>query len=96
MTNSDTIKASFLARKIRLLEEKRNNAEDIKELGLEMRKAELSKVEIDGINLAAKRNFESAEKREHRVSVEQVADELGPYADTPLGAAAMERVAAHA
>jgi len=95
MTNSDTIKANFLARKIHLLEEKRNNAEDIKDLGVEMKNAELSKVEIDGINLAAKRKFESVEKREHRVSVEQVAEELG-FADTPLGAAAIELVAGRA
>lgn len=99
MTNSDTIKANFVARKVRLLEEKHNNAEDIKELGIEFKKAGLSKVEIDAINLAAKRSFETQAKREHRESVEQETANLkvalGAFLDSPLGAAAMERVAAH-
>ena len=96
MTNTDEKAAAFLARLIRLEEEKRENAEDRKEVLTEMKSAHLLAEEIDGVKLAVKRHFETDAKRVKRESAESFAEALGPYRDTPLGAAAMERVAAHA
>ena len=100
MTNSDTMKAQFVARKVRLLEEQHQNTEDQKELGIEIKKSGLTKVEIAAIHLKAKRTFESSEKREFRESVEQEVEQLqvalGAYRDSPLGQAAIERVGSRA
>jgi len=91
MTNTDERAKTFLARLIRLEEEKRANAEDRKELGAEMKSANLLKEEIAGIKLAVKRHFEEPEKRRFRESVEEFAEALGEFRDTPLGGAAVAR-----
>ena len=100
MTNSETLKANFVARKVRLLEEKRQNAEDQKELGVEIKKSGLSKVEAKAVDVVAKRTFESEEQRQFKISVEEEAENiaaaLGGYADTALGMAAIERVGSRA
>jgi uncharacterized protein (UPF0335 family) len=95
MTNTDERAASFLARMIRLEEERQNNATDKRELASEMKSAGLLAEEIAGIRLAVRRHFETQEKRVFRESAESFAEALGPYRDTPLGAAAIERIAAH-
>lgn len=89
MTNTDERAANFLARLIRLEQERRDNAEDRKELGVEMKDAELLKEEIAGIKLAVKRHFEDPDKRKFRESAEEFAAALGGFADTPLGNAAV-------
>lgn len=91
-TNTDERAANFLARAIRLEQERRDNAEDRKELGVEMKKAELLKEEIAGIKLAVKRHFETDDKRQFRESAEQFAEVLGDFKDTPLGDAALRHV----
>lgn len=93
MSNVSEQSKSFLARLIQLETEKRNNAEDRKEIGTEMKAAELSKAEIDGIKLAVRRHFETQERRLHRESVEDVASALGEFADLPLGSAAVRAAA---
>lgn len=95
MTNTDEKAAAFLARLIRLEDEKRQNAEDRSEVLTEMKSAHLLKEEIAGIKLAVRRHFETEDKRKFRESAEEFADALGPFRDSPLGAAAIERVAAH-
>jgi uncharacterized protein (UPF0335 family) len=91
-SNTDEKSKAFLARLIRLEEERRNNAEDRKELGAEMKSAELLKEEIAGIKLAVKRHFEEPEKRAFRESAEDFAAALGGFADTPLGTSAIRHV----
>jgi len=83
--------ARFRDRLVNLTEIKLATAEDIKEVGVEMRAARLKKEDIAGVRLAVKRHFESAEKREFRETAEEVADKLGPFASSALGAAAVER-----
>lgn len=96
MTNTDEKAAAFLARLIRLEDEKRQNAEDRSEVLTEMKSAHLLKEEIAGIKLAVRRHFESEDKRKFRESAEEFADALGPFRDSPLGAAAIERVGSRA
>ena len=91
MTNTDEHAKAFLARLIRLEEERRANAEDRRELGAEMKSADLLKEEIAGIKLAVKRHFEEPDKRKLRESAEEFADALGEFRDTPLGDAAVQR-----
>ena len=96
MTNTDERAKAFLARMIRLEEERRTNAEDKRELSAEMKSANLLKEEIAGVKLAVKRHFEDAEKRKFRESVEEFAEALGDFKDSPLGLAATQRhVARH-
>ena len=94
MTNMDEKAAAYLVRLIRLEEERRQNADDKKEVLIEMKSAHLLSEEIAGIRLAVRRHFESQEKRVFRVSAEEFAESLGELRDTPLGNAAIERVAA--
>ena len=91
MTITDERAAAFLARLIRLEEERRNNAEDRKELGAEMKSAQLLAEEIAGIKLAVKRHFETQEKRAFRETAESFAEALGDFKDTPLGDAVLPR-----
>jgi len=91
VSNTDRA-AAFLARLVNLEQERRENAEDRKELGTEMKAADLTKVEIAGIKLAVKRHFEDDGARALRESVEEFAEALGGFKDTPLGEAAIEHV----
>jgi hypothetical protein len=91
-TNTDEKAQSFLARLIRLEQERRDNAEDKKEIGVEMKEAQLLKEEVAGIKLAVKRHFEEPEKRELRESAEEFAAALGEFASSPLGDAAIKHV----
>jgi hypothetical protein len=91
-TNTDEKAQAFLARLIRLEQERRDNATDRAELLVEMKAADLLKEEIAGIKLAVKRHFEEPEKRELRESAEQFAEALGEFAATPLGDAAIKHV----
>lgn len=91
MTNTDERAAGFLMRLIRLEEEKRQNAEDRAEILTEMKSAHLLKEEVAGIRLAVRRHFETQEKRVFRISVEEFAESLGDFRDTPLGVASVER-----
>ena len=88
---SNSVHGSFLARLIAIETERRQSAEDRKDLAVEMKAAELSKTAIAGIKLAAKRHFEEADKRAFREEVENFAASLGHLADTPLGRAAVSR-----
>lgn len=92
MTNTDEKAAAFLARLIRLEDEKRQNAEDRSEVLTEMKSAHLLKEEIAGIKLAVRRHFETEDKRKFRESAEEFADALGDLKDTPLGDAALRHV----
>lgn len=94
MTNTDERALAFKDRLIRLEETKREIAEDMKDLALEMKSAGLLKEEMAGIKLAVRRHFESQEKRKFRESVEDFAAALGDFKDLPLGAAAMARAVA--
>ena len=76
MTNTDTRLASYKGRLLRLESEKREAAEDIKELRKEMKGAGLSKAEIAGVVLAVKREFESEDKKAARTAAEEIADML--------------------
>lgn len=91
MTNTDEKAAAFLARLIRLENEKRENAEDRKEVLTEMKSAHLLEEEIDGVKLAVKLHFMTEKKLAKRESAEQFAKSLGPLRDTALGVAAVER-----
>jgi hypothetical protein len=92
--NTDERAHTFKERLIRLEQERLDNAEAKKDLGAEMKSANLLKEEIAGIKLAVKRHFETQEKREFRESVESFAEALGDFKDLPLGAAAVSRHAA--
>jgi hypothetical protein len=76
-------------RLIHLETARRECVEDIKELMVEAKSYDLSKEEIAGIKLAAKRHFETMEKRIFRESVESFAAALGDFAALPLGVAAI-------
>lgn len=93
-TNTDTRAIAFKERLTRLETEKRNLAEDIKDLGKEMKGVGMSADEVAGVKLAVRRSFESDEKRAKRETVEEFAASLGGFRDSPLGAAAIERHAA--
>jgi len=91
-SNTDERAASFLARMIRLENEKRENAEDRSELIKEIAGAGLLKEEIAGLKLAVKRHFEGAAKRQFRETAESFAEALGAFKDTPLAQAAIKHI----
>lgn len=62
--------------------------QDTKDLTQEMKSAGLTKAEILGIKIAARRAFMSAEKLELQTSAEHVADQLALSGTAPLFAAA--------
>lgn len=87
--NVDQRLAAFKTRALRIETEKREAAEDLKELRKEMKGVGLSKSEIAGVMLAVRREFESEDKRAARTAAEEVADMLAASGDAPLfGAAA--------
>jgi uncharacterized protein (UPF0335 family) len=90
MKNTDAKLGSFRDRIIRLETERRERAEDIKEIYVEMKCCNLTKAEIAGVRLAVKRSFETDTKMRDRLDAEDVAASLGDYADLPLGRAAVE------
>lgn len=65
--------------------------QDTKDITQEMRSAGLTKVEILGIKIAARRSFMTAEKLELQTSAEQLADELAASGTAPLFSAAQTR-----
>ncbi len=93
MTNTDQRLTSYRDRAIRLETEKRNLAEDLKELWKEAKGNGVSKDEIAGAKLSVKRHFEDDEKRAKRVTAEEVAASLGEFASSPLGGAAVRAAA---
>ena len=90
MSNVDTRALAFKDRLTRLEEERRNLADDVKDLAKEMAGVGLSKDEIAGIKLAVRRSFETDEKRAKRITVEEFAESLGSMRDLPLGMAAVD------
>lgn len=93
MSNVDSRTKSFFDRLVRIETEKREIAESAKDLAKEMKGVGLLAEEIAGIKLAVRRYFETEDKRATRESAEAVADALGDFKDSPLGAAAVERAA---
>lgn len=91
MSNVDEKSKAYLSRAIRIEQERRENADAKKDLSAEMKSAKLLKEEIAGINLAVKLHFMEDEKRQFRKAVEDIAESLGDYRDTPLGMAALGR-----
>lgn len=91
MTNVDTRAVAFKERLTRLEQERRNLAEDIKDLSKEMKGVGMSADEVAGVKLAVRRSFETDEKRAKRETVEEFASSLGSMRDLPLGRAAVER-----
>lgn len=91
MSNVDTIAQGYKDRLIRVMEEQRAAAEMIKDIGTEMRGSGMDKTRIAAVKLAARRHFETSEKKALRETVEELAAALGEFADSPLGAAALGR-----
>ena len=91
MTNVDERAARFLARLVKLETEKRERGEDIRELMIEAKSAGLLKEELAALKLAARRHFETNERRVFRESVEDFAASLGQLSGTPLAASRMRR-----
>lgn len=91
MTNTDARAVSYKDRIIKLEQEKRDRAEDIKEVMLEAKGSGLIKEELAGIKLAVRRYFETEDRRKFRESAEEFASALGEFKDLPLGAAAVQR-----
>ena len=86
--NSDQ-RARFRDRAIAIEQEIKDAASARADLAAEMKGAGLDKATIRGIRLAVRRSFESSEAKEARETAEQVADALGAFADSALGAAAV-------
>ena len=95
MSNVDSKTKAYFDRLLRLENEKRDLAETAKDLTKEMKGCGLSKEEISGIKLAVKREFETADKKASREEAEEIADALGGFADSPLGAAAVKAARPH-
>ena len=93
MSNIDGKTRSYHGRLLRLEEERRSFAEDIKDLMKEAKSNGFSKDEIAGMKLAVKRSFETEDKKAARLSAEDFAAALGDFADLPLGTAAIQAVA---
>lgn len=90
MTNVHQKLAAYRDRWLDLEGEKRDRAEDIKQLRTEMASNRCSKDEIAGVALDVKRQFETPERRAKRTAAEHIADMLGASGDAPL----FERAAA--
>ena len=95
ISNTDPRLQSYRDRLIRLEQERRDRAEDIREVGKEMKGAGLLAEEIAAIKILVKRHFEDDSKRAKRErieeTVEDIAAKLGDFVSLPLGAAAVER-----
>ncbi len=92
--NTDQRLRSIVDRIVRLEEERAGLGGDIKDIYAE---AKSVGYDVAALRLVVKREREDAEKREKRETAEQIAAAmeaaLGILRDTPLGAAAMEKVA---
>ncbi len=91
MSNVDGKTKSFFDRMLRLETEKREIAESMRDLAKEMKGVGFNKEDIAGIKLAVKRHFETDEKRVSRETAESIAEALGDFKDTSIGAAAVDR-----
>lgn len=87
MTNIDERMSGFKRRLLEMAKERQRIAVDEREIGLEMRDQKLTATEQKGIKLAVKRDLEEPERRAERLLVEEIADSLGDFRDTPLGRA---------
>jgi uncharacterized protein (UPF0335 family) len=90
LNNTDSRLGSFRDRIIRLETERRERAEDIKEVYTEMKGRAHTKAEIAGVKLAVKRSFETDAKLRDRLDAEEVAASLGDFGKLPLGLAAID------
>jgi len=94
-SNVDERLQSFVTRVVNLETEKRERAEDIREVYSEAKSAGH---DIPALRIVVKRALESADKRAKRETAEQIAESmmhaLGMLSDMPLGRAALERVSA--
>lgn len=75
-SNVDPQHKAFFDRLRNIETQKRDAAEDAKDLSVEMKDQELSADDIAGIKLAVRRSFESPEKKAKREAREHVADQL--------------------
>jgi len=91
MSNVDSKTNAYYQRMARLEAEKRTLIMDMRELKKEMKSGGIGVDEIAGIMLAVRRSFEDADKKAKRTAAENVADALGGFSDSPLGAAAIAR-----
>lgn len=83
---------SYVERLVRLHEEKRNLAEDIKELFQEVKSAGFVPKQVRAVVKAAMETDEERGKRlAHEENVEMMKAALGMLSDLPLGTAAVER-----
>jgi uncharacterized protein (UPF0335 family) len=89
MSNVDGKTKAYFDRMLRLETEARELAESKRDLAKEMKGCGLTKEEIAGIKLAVRREFETEDKRVSREAAEDVAEALGDFKDSPLGAAAV-------
>jgi len=85
---------SIVCRIERLEDEKKALSADIKEIYQEAKSGGFDCKTIRA--LIRERKQDPADVEEQETLLDTYRRALGPYADTPLGAAAMERVAAHA
>lgn len=92
MSNIDTQLQSIVDRIVRLEEEKKGLANDIKDIYAE---AKSNGHDVAALRIVVKRAMEDAEKKQKRETAEEIAAtmmaRLGMLSDLPLGAAAMER-----
>jgi uncharacterized protein (UPF0335 family) len=95
MSNIDPQLESYVSRIKSLETEKRERAEDIREVYSEAKNAGH---DIPALRIVVKRALETDEKRNKRETAEQIAERmmmaLGMLSDMPLGRAALERVTA--
>lgn len=91
-SNGDQQLANFYARWHRLESDRRDGAEDIRELKTEMKSGGYRPAQIAGVALAVRRSFESEKAKDKRETAEDVAVALGGFASTPLGIAAIGKI----
>lgn len=102
ISNTDP-RDAYRDRILRLLLEKMDNDEETREgisgIRQEMKSSGLEKTDVAGVILRAKQDLarikrerKPADKQAEIETVEQVAAALGPFVDSPLAAAAIQRV----
>lgn len=91
MSNVDAKLLAYKDRIVKLEQEKKDRAEDIKEVYLEAKGNGLLKEELAGLRIAVRRYFETDDRRKARETAEEFADALGDFKDLPLGVAAVGR-----
>ncbi len=102
ISNADP-RDAYRDRIVRLLLEKLDNDESTREsiagIKEQMKNNDLTKTDIAGVLLRAKQDLAAikrerkpADKQAELETVEQVAAALGPFADSPLASAAIQRV----